>query len=76
MEAARLICFCKIETDQKGQSVGRNSRKSVHGSGITSFRTSPEMIRILYSRDPFFLRIAGDLLSERGIEISHEVVRL
>lgn len=34
------------------------------------------MIRILYSRDPFFLRIAGDLLSERGIEISHEVVRL
>ena len=43
------------------------------------FRTSPEIIRLalmLYVRFPLSLRNVEDLLHERGIEISHETVRL
>jgi putative transposase len=42
------------------------------------FKTSPEIIRLavmLYIRFPLSLRNVGDLLNERGIEISHETVR-
>lgn len=42
------------------------------------FKTSPEIIRLavmLYIHFPLSLRNVGDLLHERGIEISHETVR-
>ena len=42
------------------------------------FKTSPEIIRLavmMYVRFPLSLRNAGDLLHERGIDISHETVR-
>ena len=43
------------------------------------FKTSPEIIRLavmMYVRFPLSLRNVEDLLHERGIEISHETVRL
>ena len=43
------------------------------------FKTNPEIIRLavmLYVRYPLSLRNVEDLLHERGIEISHETVRL
>ncbi len=43
------------------------------------FRTSPEIIRLavmMYVRFPLSLRNVEDLLHERGIEVSHETVRL
>jgi putative transposase len=43
------------------------------------FKTSPEIIRLavmLYVRFPLSLRNVEDLLHERGIEISHETIRL
>jgi putative transposase len=43
------------------------------------FQSSPEIIRLavmLYVRFPLSLRNVEDLLHERGIEISHETVRL
>ncbi len=43
------------------------------------FRTSPEIIRLavmLYFRFPLSLRNVEDLLHERGIEVSHETVRV
>jgi putative transposase len=43
-----------------------------------TFETSPEFIRLavmLYVRFPLSLRNVEDLLHERGIEISHEIVR-
>src|SRR4028119_1005536 len=43
------------------------------------FKTSPEVIRLavmLYVRFPLSLRNVEDLLHERGIEVSHETVRL
>lgn len=42
------------------------------------FKTSPEIIRLavmMYVRYPLSLRQVEDLLSERGIDISHETVR-
>lgn len=42
------------------------------------FKTSPEIIRLavmLYVRFPLSLRNVGDLLHERGIDVSHETVR-
>jgi putative transposase len=42
------------------------------------FKTSPEVIRLtvmMYVRFPLSLRQVEDLLSERGIDISHETVR-
>ena len=42
------------------------------------FNSSPEVIRLtvmLYVRFPLSLRNIEDLLSERGIDISHETVR-
>jgi len=42
------------------------------------FKNSPEVIRVavmLYVRYPLSLRQVGDLLFERGIEVSHETVR-
>jgi len=41
------------------------------------FRTSPEIIRLavmIHVRFPLFPRNVGDLLHERGIDISHESV--
>ena len=38
------------------------------------FKKNPELIRLaalLYSRSPLSSRYVGDLMSERGIEISH-----
>ena len=43
------------------------------------FRTSPEIIRLavmLYVRFPLSLRNVEDLLHERGIDVTHETVRL
>lgn len=43
------------------------------------FKAAPEIIRLavmLYIRFPLSLRNLEDLLHERGIEISHETVRL
>ncbi len=43
------------------------------------FNSSPEVIRlavIMYVRYPLSLRNVEDLLSERGIDICHETVRL
>jgi putative transposase len=43
------------------------------------FKTSPEIIRLavmLYIRFPLSLRNVEDLLHERGIEVSHETVRI
>jgi len=43
------------------------------------FNSSPEVIHldfILYARFPMSLRNVGDQLFERGIDISHETVRL
>ena len=43
------------------------------------FKTSSEIIRLavmLYVRFPTSLRNVEDLLHERGIEVSHEIVRL
>ena len=43
------------------------------------FKTSPEIIRLavmVYVRYPLSLRNLEDLLHERGIDISHETVRL
>ena len=43
------------------------------------FHSSPEIIRLavmLYVRFPLSLRNVEDLLHERGIDISHETVRL
>jgi putative transposase len=43
------------------------------------FKTSPEIIRLavmLYVRFPLSLRNVEDLLHERGIDISHETIRL
>ena len=42
------------------------------------FKTSPEIIRLavmMYVRYPLSLRNVGDLLHERGIDITHETVR-
>jgi putative transposase len=42
------------------------------------FNSSPEVIRLvvmMYVRYPLSLRNVEDLLSERGIDISHETVR-
>ena len=42
------------------------------------FKTSPEVIRLavlLYVKYPLSLRNVEDLLTERGIDISHETVR-
>ena len=42
------------------------------------FKTSPEIIRLavmMYVRFPLSLRNVGDLLNERGIDISYETVR-
>jgi putative transposase len=42
------------------------------------FNSSPEVIRLvvmMYVRYPLSLRDFEDLLSERGIDISHETVR-
>ncbi len=42
------------------------------------FKTSPEIIRLavmLYVRFPLSLRNVGDLLHERGIEVSHETIQ-
>ena len=42
------------------------------------FKTSPEVIRLavmMYVRFPLSLRNVGDLLHERGIDLSHETVR-
>ena len=41
------------------------------------FKTSPEIIRLavmLYVRYPLSLRNVEDLLHERGVEISHEML--
>ena len=43
------------------------------------FKTSPEIIRLvvmMYVRFPLSLRNVEDLLHERGIDISHETVRV
>ena len=43
------------------------------------FKTSPEIIRwavMLYVRFPLSLRNVEDLLQERGVDVSHETVRL
>ena len=43
------------------------------------FKTSPEIICLavmLYVRFPLSLRNVEDLLHERGIEVSHETIRL
>ena len=43
------------------------------------FKTSPEIIRLavmLYVRFPLSLRNVEDLLHERGIDVSHETIRL
>ena len=43
------------------------------------FNSSPEVIRLvvmMYVRYPLSLRNVEDLLAERGIDISHETVRL
>ena len=48
-------------------------------SPFRCFKTSPEIIRVtvmLYIRFPLSLRNVEDLLHERGIEVSHEAVRL
>lgn len=42
------------------------------------FKTNPEIIRLtvmMYIRFPLSLRNVGDLLHERGIDISHETIR-
>jgi putative transposase len=42
------------------------------------FKTSPEIIRLavmMYIRFPLSLRNVEDLLHERGIDITHEIVR-
>src|ERR1700740_2514963 len=42
------------------------------------FNSSPEVIRlvvVMYVRYPLSLRNVGDLLAQRGIDISHETVR-
>ena len=42
------------------------------------FKTSPEIIRLavmLYVRFPLSLRNVDDMLHERGIEVSHEIMR-
>jgi hypothetical protein len=43
------------------------------------FKTSPEVIRLavmMYVRFPLSLRNVEDLLHERGIDVSHETVRV
>ncbi len=48
-------------------------------SPFRHFKTSPEVIRLavmLYIRFPLSLRNVEDLLHERGIEVSHETVRV
>jgi putative transposase len=43
------------------------------------FKTSPEIIRLavmMYVRFPLSLRNVEDLLHERGIDVSHEAIRL
>ncbi len=43
------------------------------------FKTSPEIIRLavmMYVRFPLSLRNVEDLLHERGIEVSHETIRV
>ena len=43
------------------------------------FKTSPEIIRLavmMYVRFPLSLRNVEDLLHERGIDVSHETIRL
>jgi putative transposase len=50
-----------------------------HRSPLNYFKTSPEVIRLavmLYVRFPLSLRNVEDVLHERGIEVSHETVRL
>jgi hypothetical protein len=45
---------------------------------VQLFNSSPEVIRLavlLYVKYPLSLRNVEDLLSERGIDISHETVR-
>ena len=42
------------------------------------YKTSPDIIRlavVMYVRFPLLLRQVGDLLHERGIDISYETVR-
>ncbi|MGZ2413079.1 transposase-like protein [Sphingomonas sp. F9_3S_D5_B_2] len=53
-------------------------RSGVPISPFRYFKTSPEVIRLavlLYVKYPLSLRNVEDLLSERGIDISHETVR-
>src|ERR1019366_1252179 len=48
------------------------------GDPFRYFNSSPEIIRLavmMYVKYPLSLRNVEDLLSERGIEISHETVR-
>lgn len=48
-------------------------------SPFRDFKTSPEIIRLavmMYVRFPLSLRNVEDLLHERGIEVSHETVRV
>ena len=48
-------------------------------SPFRCFKTSPEVIRLVVTlcvRFPLSLRNVEDLLHERGVEVSHETVRL
>ena len=51
---------------------------SSHEEPFRYFNTSPEINRLavmLYVRFPLPLHNVGDLLHERGIEVSHEIIR-
>ncbi len=53
-------------------------RRPVPANPFRYFKSSPEVIRLavlLYVKYPLSLRNVEDLLSERGIDISHETVR-
>ena len=45
---------------------------------VLYFKTSPEIIHLaimLYVRFPLSLRVAGELIHERGVDVSYEPVR-
>ncbi|MEP4785791.1 MAG: IS6 family transposase, partial [Erythrobacter sp.] len=67
----------KIRHERVGQGPCPDFAKPA--SPFRYFNSSPEVIRLvvmLYVRFPLSLRNVEDLLSERGIDISHETVRM
>jgi len=54
------------------------SSRRLNAADARYFNSSPEVIRLvvmMYVRYPLSLRNVEDLLAERGIDISHEIIR-